>query len=244
MVKFTVLGSGSAVQYENRGASSYLLKYNNKNIILDAGFCLLDRLEKVSVFADEIDYIFISHKHPDHFMGLVHFLFARKNKSSYSNNHLTVFGFKGLKSYICEFKKILGHWLEPEIDIKIIEDTKFSFDDFEYELFKTVHSDESVGIKIYIAGKKIVYTGDSEYFDDLIHHSYGADLFIADCGKIKGETMSGHMSYDEILNIAVSADVKNLLFSHFYPNSDKFEISSNNYNFNIFKARDLMSIFL
>ncbi|KAA0257344.1 ribonuclease Z [Deferribacter autotrophicus] len=244
MVKFTILGSGSAVQYENRSSASYLLEYNDKKIILDAGFCLLDRLEKVSVLADEIDYIFVSHKHPDHFMGIIHFLFARKSITSYSNNPVTIFGFKGLESYINGFRKILGHWIEPEIDIKIVEDTKFSFDDFEYELFKTVHTDESVGIKLYIDGKKIVYTGDSEYFDDLIVHVNEADLFVADCGKIKGDVIEGHMSYDEVLQVAINAGVKNLLFSHFYPDSDKFEINVDNYNFKVFKARDLMSIYL
>ncbi|MGA1862857.1 ribonuclease Z [Deferribacter thermophilus] len=242
MAKLTVLGSGSVVQYEGRGSASYLLEIDDKKIVLDCGFYLLERLEQKGVMADEIDYIFVSHKHPDHFMGLIHFLFARKNKRAYSDKPVTIFGFKGLKEYIESFKNILGKWIEPDIEIHIIENEERDFGIFSYKLFKTKHTDESVGIVLNFDDKKLVYTSDTEYFEGLIEIVNNADLLIAECGKLKGEDFEVHMSYDEVLEIAVNSNISTLLFSHFYPETDKFYIDAKDYNFKIFKARDLMTL--
>ena len=235
---FTVLGSGSAVQFQNRASSSYLLEFENKKIVLDAGFWLLDRLEKISVKADQIDYIFISHKHPDHFIGLIHLLFALKNPFYKRKKPLFLLGFKGLKKYFNEFENILGKWIKPNIELIFIEKDKYQFPGFSYTLFKSKHSKESVGITLFIGDKKIVYTSDTEYFDSIERIANNSDLAVFECASSFKHKIRGHLSIEDILKINRKTNIQNIILSHFYPDSlPKQKIPPN-----FLIANDLLSV--
>ena len=218
-MKLTVLGSGSAVQFQKRGSASYLLDFGNKKLLLDAGFYLLERLEAVKVPADSIDFIFISHKHPDHFFGLLHLFFALRNPYYKKVEPIHIFGFKGLKSYLNEFKKILGKWIEPPNELIISENISESFDDFSYKLFKTEHSECSVGIKLFSNKKKIVYTSDTEYFPELINITNNSHITIFECASPVKDKIKGHLSFEEILEISNKSKIEKIILSHFYPDS-------------------------
>ncbi|PLX69366.1 MAG: hypothetical protein C0603_00110 [Denitrovibrio sp.] len=217
----TVLGSGSAIQFEERASASFLIEANGKKILLDAGFHLLDRLEKNGIMADEIDAVYISHKHPDHFFGLLHLLFALKNRYYSPKEKLHIFGFKGLEAWIRSFQKLMGRWLEPNIELIFSEDTKGEFDEIKWQTFKTVHSPESTGIVLESKGKKIVYSGDTEMFDKLINIVNLADVFIAECGSGNNKKIKGHMCLNDILYITESAKVARVLLTHIYPETDQ-----------------------
>ena len=241
-IKLTILGSGTSVQYAFRGSASYLLEFMDKKVLLDAGFFVVDRLEKVGVLLSDIDEIFITHKHPDHFMGLIHLMSALKNPFYQRKKQVKIIGFKGLKNHITGFQKILGHWIEPKCGIEISENKKDTIDNYCYEIFDTIHADESVGFILNIYDKKIVYTGDTELFSGLYSIAKDADLLIADCGSSPEHKISGHMDYNEILDIAEIAGVSRVIFSHFYPGSDEFALDLSKHNFEAYKARDLMTL--
>lgn len=216
----TVLGSGSTVQFEGRGSASFLIETDGKKILLDAGFYLLDRMEKAGVKSDEIDAVYISHKHPDHFMGLIHLLFSLNHKSYDKKESITVFGFEGLKEWYQSFKDILGHWIEPGIKVIIREEPIGEFGNIEWEIFKTAHSPESTGIILRSENKKILYTGDTEYFDGLLELTENCDLVIAECGSGNEERSKGHMSTNDIEKIAKGSAIKKIVLTHIYPETD------------------------
>ena len=218
-MKLTVLGSGSAVQFQKRGSASYLLDFGNKKLLLDAGFYLLERLEAIEVSVDSIDFIFISHKHPDHFLGLLHLLFALKNPFYKKENPIHIFGFKGLKAYINEFKNILGKWIEPPNKLIISENISEAFENFSYKLFKTEHSECSVGIELFSNKKKIDYTSDTEYFPELINITNNSHITIFECASPDKEKIKGHLSFDDILKISNKSNIETIILSHFYPDS-------------------------
>ncbi len=237
-LELIILGSGSAVQFQQRCSASYLLKIGNKNLLLDAGFYLLERLEQMSVSADKIDYIFISHKHPDHFMGLIHLLFALKNPVYNRREPLIIFGFKGLSDYFRQFRNILGKWIEPDFEVIIIEKEAMKFTEFSYKLFDTAHSEESVGIQIHINNKKIVYTSDTEFFPELIDIVDHSSITIFECATNEAEQIAGHLTVDDILKISKKSNIDKIILSHFYPNS----LPSINLPENFLIAEDLLSV--
>jgi len=241
-MQVTVLGSGSSVQFEGRGSASFLLETDGKKVLLDAGFYLLDRLEKAGVMADEIDAVYISHKHPDHFMGLLHLLFALKNKYYTPKESLTIFGFKGIKEWIESFQGILGHWIQPDIKLIYKDDIKGNMDKISWQIFDTIHSNESTGVIINNLGKKLVYTGDTEYFEGLCDISEKADLLLAECGSGNDVRVKGHMSANDIEKIATIADVKKILITHIYPETDKTASSWQIGNTELMRSYDLQRI--
>ncbi len=237
-MKLTVLGSGSAVQFQNRASSCYLIEFGNEKLLVDAGFWVLDRLEKISVRADEIDYIYISHKHPDHFFGLIHLLFALKNPFYNRKKPIVLFGFDGLKEYIKEFKGILGKWIEPDIELAFVEKTYGEFSNFAYKLFKTEHSKESVGVELLIENKKIAYTGDTEYFPGLAKLVDNSEIAVLECGSSESNNLKGHLNIARILSFCSGINVRHIILSHFYPDSLPVEELPPNF----FVAQDLFCI--
>ena len=73
MVPFTltVLGNGSAVPTSFQNPTSQLLNYNGKRFLIDCGEGTQMQMIKYNTGHKNIDNIFISHLHGDHFFGLI-----------------------------------------------------------------------------------------------------------------------------------------------------------------------------
>ena len=67
----TILGCGSAVPTRTAKPSSQLLSYRNKQFLIDCGEGTQMQMIKYSVRHRNLDHIFISHLHGDHFFGLI-----------------------------------------------------------------------------------------------------------------------------------------------------------------------------
>ena len=67
----TILGSSSATPIYNRNPTSQLLNLNDRYYLIDCGEGTQIQLLRNGIKAQRIDYIFISHLHGDHYLGLV-----------------------------------------------------------------------------------------------------------------------------------------------------------------------------
>ena len=76
-MKLTVLGSGTNFPTARRASSSFLLEHGGTKILLDCGHSTLARLAELGVDPRELDAIFISHFHPDHFGDAFNLVVAR-----------------------------------------------------------------------------------------------------------------------------------------------------------------------
>jgi len=72
--ELTILGSGSATPTPDRFASSQFLNFANHNILIDCGEGSQIQMIRFGVKSFKVDMIFISHLHPDHFLGLPGFI--------------------------------------------------------------------------------------------------------------------------------------------------------------------------
>jgi|Wag4MinimDraft_11_1082651.scaffolds.fasta_scaffold00144_15 ribonuclease BN (tRNA processing enzyme) len=250
-VKFTILGSGSAVPFEGRASSSYFVETEHTNILLDCGFQCVDRLYSIGKSLDSVDYIFLSHKHPDHFIGLIHLFFALRSPYYERKSPICIFGFKDIEKYFEQFRGILGKWIEPGVPVNFFPNENNSVsswtnisDLLSFRTFSTMHTDESVGVSLVVNERKIVYTSDTEFFEGLADEFSYADLAVVDCASGEGSGLRGHMDFRQGIFLAEQAGVKKLLFSHFYPDSINFDLSRFDTDIEFYKARDCMSIFL
>lgn len=66
-----VLGSSSATPAYSRNPSAQLLNISDKFYLIDCGEATQNQLNKFKLKASRIDFIFISHLHGDHYLGLV-----------------------------------------------------------------------------------------------------------------------------------------------------------------------------
>src|SRR5690606_35074041 len=69
--KLTILGSNSATPAYGRNQTSQILNINEKLYLIDCGEGTQLQLLKYNIKFSRIKYIFISHLHGDHYLGLV-----------------------------------------------------------------------------------------------------------------------------------------------------------------------------
>jgi len=69
--ELTILGSNSATPAFGRNQSSQLLNVNEKYYLIDCGEGTQLQLNRFGVKKNKINYIFISHLHGDHYLGIV-----------------------------------------------------------------------------------------------------------------------------------------------------------------------------
>ena len=68
--KLTIIGSGSAVPTLSRGVTSQFLNFNERRILIDCGEGTQLQLRKYGVRFQRLQYIFFSHLHGDHYLGI------------------------------------------------------------------------------------------------------------------------------------------------------------------------------
>jgi ribonuclease BN (tRNA processing enzyme) len=249
----TILGSGTCVPSLQRSACSVLIQVNNSRLLFDLGPGTIRRLLETDTHIFDVGFIFFSHFHPDHTGELVSFLFASKYPAAGRRKTLlTILAAKGFSDFFGGLKQVYGEWIElaPEV-LSIIEldntgpDTR-RFDDFVLRSIPVMHRKESIAFRIENAdGISIVYSGDTDFSENLIDLAAGADIFICESALPDHLKIEGHLTPSLAGKIATAAGVKKLVLTHFYPECDSVDIEGQcrkTYAGPLVLARDLMRI--
>jgi len=108
------------------------------------------------------------------------------------------------------------------------------------------HNPESIAFRITGAGgRSVVYSGDTDYSENLIELSKNADLLICESALPDDYRIKGHLTPSLAGAIATRAGVKKLVLTHFYPECDKTDIElecRKTYAGQLVLAEDLMQI--
>ncbi len=101
-MKLTILGTAPGKSLLGKSHASYLLEGSSKKILIDCGEGTTQNLLEKNLVGNELDYIIISHLHPDHISGvfiLLQTLYLNKRAKD-----LTVF----MPESVSEFKDFLS----------------------------------------------------------------------------------------------------------------------------------------
>ncbi len=117
---------------------------------------------------------------------------------------------------------------------------------FNVSIFKTLHTDNSIGYIFSDRNKKLIYTGDTGYFDELSDISSNADFLIIECSLPELKKTEKHLSPGGIIKIVNNAKPKTVLLTHLYPDTEETIkrdlIESIDSDSEIIIAKDLMRI--
>jgi ribonuclease BN (tRNA processing enzyme) len=201
-----------------RNSPGYCLEAGGTRVLIDCGGGTLLQLQRAGRSYRDIDAVFISHTHPDHFadlMPLVHALLAAPDFKR--EKDLTVVGHeKFLLYYEKAIATVLGIPEDFAVQLVKAADT-FGFGPFDIKTVKTVHSSDSLAFRFEYNNKSIVFTGDADYDQGIIALSRNADILVADCSFPNSMKTQGHLSAGECGLVAERAGVKKILLSHIYP---------------------------
>lgn len=252
-MEITVLGSGTAAPRLNRNMSSYLLEINNNKTLFDTGPGTIRQLLKLGVNLLDIDNIFYTHLHNDHINDLGAIIWSN-NYGMSRKKSLNLYGPKSFKKY---FNVLIKKILRPtklSYKINIVElwngsilkvPIKNHKNNLIVRSIKSKHTNSSISYRIEHNNKSIVYSGDTDYSNEIIEISKNADLLILECSLPDNKKVKGHLTPSLCGKIATKAKVKKLVLTHFYPKCDMVDVKEQckkEYKGKIVLAKDFMRI--
>lgn len=248
----TILGTGTCVPSLTRSACALAVQFQRSSILVDAGPGSMRRLLEAGMTIADIDFIFLSHFHPDHTAELVPFLFASKYPESRARKTpLTLVAASGLKAFFNGLVAAYGEWIElaPGM-LRILELSNTTrdrrrFEDFFLESIPVSHRVESLAYRFSSPNRKtVVYSGDTDYSENLVALARNADLFICESSLPDALKAPGHLTPSLAGEIAAKAGVGRLVLTHFYPECDQVDVEMQcrrSYAGALTAARDLMT---
>jgi ribonuclease BN (tRNA processing enzyme) len=249
----TILGSGTCVPSLQRSSCSVLMQIGTRHLLFDSGPGTMRRLLETATTIFDLDYLCYSHFHPDHSAELVPLIFATKYPDGNRRKlPLTILAGRGLIDFFAGLKTVYGSWIElapgllkfVEFD-NIANDSKI-FDEFVIESTPVDHNPESIAYRITSAdGSSVVYSGDTDFSENLIELAKGADLLICESAMPDSLQVKGHLTPSRAGEIATRAGVHKLVLTHFYPDCENVDITQEcrkTYRGPLLMAEDLMRI--
>ncbi len=249
----TILGSGTCVPSLKRSSCSVFLQIDSTKLLFDSGPGTMRRLLEINTTIFDLNYIFYSHFHPDHTAELVPLIFATKYPDVNRRKiPLTIIAGRGFENFFSGLKSVYGQWIELApgmlVTMELANNLRDShkFKDFIVESAPVEHNEESIAYRITSAGGySVVYSGDTDYSENLITLAKNADLLICESALPDDTAVKGHLTPSLAGEIATRAGVGKLVLTHFYPECDRVDIEQEcrkSYSGSLVLAKDLMRL--
>jgi ribonuclease BN (tRNA processing enzyme) len=239
----TLLGTGTCQIEHERRASSVLLELDGTHILFDCGHGVVQRLLEVGVQHNELQHIVFSHFHADHISDVIPFLqagaFSRRNPRT-SNVH--IYGPAGVQAIMNGLLQVFGpaalQQATYQIVVHEVPTGPFEIAAHRFD-FIGLPPAGNHGLRFAWRGKRYAVTGDSYFHAQEIEFLRDIDLAVID---------SGHISDEEIVQLASASQAKTIICSHLYREIDARRLQAlaeqQGYAGTILVGRDLMSFVL
>jgi len=204
------------------------MELGNKKAVFDSGPGTLRNLLRLDATCLNLDFLFYTHLHLDHDSELAAILFAAKIPPEVRKKTLVVYGPTGLEDY---YKKVRDLYKDTiytdayKLVLEEIENKVIDIDGFQISTKTLEHHDGGMGYRIITpGGNVVVYSGDTDYCNEIIELAKDADLLMLDCSFPDTIKMKGHLSPTTAGKAAQKANVKKLVFLHMYPICDQHDL--------------------
>ena len=186
-MRIQIIGCGDAFGSGGRYNTCFLVDSRKLKFLIDCGATSLVALKRFGVEPDDIDAVFLSHLHGDHFGGLV-FLIRAATLLNTRQRRLTIVGPPGTRERLMAAIEVFfpgGSRKEPEFVLEVIELTPnepATIRGVEIMPFLVEHQCGAppFALRLTVDGNVIAYSGDTEWTDALIEVGHQADLFICE----------------------------------------------------------------
>ena len=137
------VGTSGSVPSAQRAPSSLLLRRGGERLLFDCGEGTQRQLLRSSVGLIELQEVFFTHYHADHYLGLPGMLktFALRGRDA----PLTIYGPRGLKDLVGALRRVFGKLTYPVELVELRPGDVLARDGYDLTTFPVAHRVESLG---------------------------------------------------------------------------------------------------
>jgi ribonuclease Z len=171
------LGTSGSAPTASRGPTALLVRRGGERLLFDCGEGTQRQLMRSTVGLPDLDQIFISHFHADHYLGLPGMLktFALRQRET----PLTVYGPPGLRELFADLRRIFGKVAYPVEVVEVRAGEALERDGYRILVFPVHHGVSAVGYALVEGPRPGLFDVD------------GADALGVPAGPARGELQRG-----------------------------------------------------
>ncbi len=216
----TFLGVGEACDEHYPNTSICLKRVSDGGIpcsvLLECGFTVPPLYWRSTANPDELDALWISHFHGDHFFGtpalLLRFWERKREKP------LVIVGPAGVERVITQAMELAypGFTQKLIYPIRFLEalpDHSLQCAGLQWRFALNMHGQTSLAVRLDSEAHSVFYSGDGLFTKETVALAHGCDLAIHEAFRFAGHT-AGHGTVRECINFAHEAQVKMLALVH------------------------------
>lgn len=229
-MRLTTIGTGTVAPHPRRVCAAHLVETSGTRLLLDCGHGALHRMAALGLNWAGITHVAVTHFHPDHIGDLPLLLLAWTYGTLPPRTEPAVLvGPPGIQSLIERLAAAYGAWVNtPDYPFTVLElapGATLSVGDLSLSAFKVPHTDESVAYSVESAGRRMVYTGDTAFDEELGGWAHDSDVLLAECSLPAEMALPTHLTPQECGALARLAAPRRLVLTHFYPPVERVDIA-------------------
>jgi len=214
------IGTSDAFGAGGRRQSAFLARDAHGTLLVDCGATTNTGLAAEGIERDEIDAILVSHFHADHFGGIPLILIAALYQD-HRTRPLEIAGPPGIETRVINLAAAMGHplndrdWTFPVVYTELIAGISQEVGPASVTSFETYHNKDVCphGLKIAFDKRKLVYSGDTGWFEDLPRQVGESDLFVTEC-TYHTNTFDLHLNHELLMEHRDDFECGRLILTH------------------------------
>jgi len=219
MVRTVFLGTGDAFSACGSHQASYLVQCPETSILLDCGPATLASLKRDGISSGPIDTVLLSHLHGDHFAGLP-FLFLEYTYIEPRRRPLGIAGPPGTRKRVMALFETMYPDALLELPFRLdftelLPDQRVQLGPVIVDPFRVPHQQReiSLGLSVEVAARRILYSGDTGWTEELVTRSIKADLFICECSFYETRIPT-HLDYPRLAENRARFAAERMILTH------------------------------
>jgi ribonuclease Z len=138
------LGTAASMPTAQRSPAALLVRRGSERLLFDCGEGTQRQLQRSAIGLPDLQEIFLTHFHADHFLGLPGMLktFALRGRDE---TPLTVYGPQGLRELFNRLKPFVGRLPYPLTTVELEPGERLARDEYALEAFAVDHGPEALG---------------------------------------------------------------------------------------------------